>query len=201
MPARIDPDQRRRDVIDAAFRCVVAEGLEGVSFRKVAAAAGLNVGSVRHYFADHHDLLTAAAQEAGDRMGARLAGHPTDRLRGLKGQSAVDALQDLIESVMPVDSPRRDEAIVIIELIAASRTKPELAETSQRMAADLSAVIREALDALGVPDADTVTGQIAAVIGGLTLDAVTPHGGLTVARVRAVLRAQLSMVLTGGVQR
>ena len=44
MPARIDPEQRRQQVIEAAFRLVVAEGMEGVSLRKVADESGLNIG-------------------------------------------------------------------------------------------------------------------------------------------------------------
>ncbi|MBV2364679.1 TetR/AcrR family transcriptional regulator [Streptomonospora nanhaiensis] len=195
MPARIDPQERRQEVIRAAFRLVVAEGIEGVSLRKVADESGLNVGSVRHYFDGHHDLLTAAAEEAGARMGRRLASHPAEGLRGLTGEAALDALQALVEAVMPVDEPRRDEAIVVVELIMASRTMPVFRATSERMAVDLAAVLREALDFLDVPDVDLAAAQLAAVIGGLTLDTVTPHGALSVERMRAVLRAHLRMLL------
>lgn len=66
--ARIDPRERRRDIVRAAFRLVVAEGVAGMSLRKVAAESGLNIGSVRHYFRGHDELLIAAAEEAGDRM-------------------------------------------------------------------------------------------------------------------------------------
>lgn len=195
MPARIDPEQRRQQVIEAAFRLVVAEGIEGVSLRKVADESGLNIGSVRHYFDGHHDLLTAAAEEAGARMGRRLAAHPAEGLRGLTREAALDALQTLVETVMPVDEPRRDEAIVVVELIMASRTMPVFRVMSARMAADLDAVLRDALDSLDVPDADLAAAQLSAVIGGLTLDTVTPHGGLSVERLRAVLRAHLRMLL------
>lgn len=195
MPARIDPKERRQQVVEAAFRLVVAEGIEGVSLRKVADESGLNIGSVRHYFDGHHDLLTAAAEEAGARMGRRLAAYPPERLRGLTGEEALDALQALVETVMPVDGPRRDEAIVVVELIMAARTMPVFRTMSERMAADLAAVLRDALDSLQVPDVDLAAGQLAAVIGGLTLDTVTPHGALSVDRLRTVLRAHLRMLL------
>ncbi|MEU3269766.1 TetR family transcriptional regulator C-terminal domain-containing protein [Saccharomonospora sp. NPDC006951] len=195
MPARIDPEKRRRDVIEAAFRLVVAEGLEGVSLRKVAEESGLNIGSVRHYFDGHLDLLSAAAEEAGNRMGGRLAGHPAGNLRGLRGEAALDALQALVESVLPVDDARRDEAIVVVELIMASRTMPVFRAMSARMAADLAAVLREAFGALDVPDPECAAAQVAAVIGGLTIDTVTPHGGLSVEALRAVLRAHLRTLL------
>jgi len=196
MPARIDPEQRRQQVIEAAFRLVIADGIEGVSLRKVADESGLNIGSVRHYFDGHHDLLTAAAEEAGNRMGRRLAEHPVKRLRGLRGDAALDALQALVETVMPVDDARRAETIIVVEFVIASRTRPVFRAMSERMGTDLSAVMRDALDALDLPDPDLAAAQLVAVVGGLTMDAVTPHGGLSADRVREILRAQLRLLLT-----
>ncbi|MFC7329074.1 TetR/AcrR family transcriptional regulator [Marinactinospora rubrisoli] len=195
MPARIDPRQRRGHVVEAAFRLVVAEGIDGLSLRKVAAESGLNIGSVRHYFNGHEDLLAAAAEEAGDRMGRRLAHHPVDGLRGLTGAAALDALQALVEEVLPVDDERRDESIVVLELILAARTRPVFRPISERMAADLGRVVLDALTALGVRDPETGAAQITALIGGLTIDTVTPHGSLSVERLRATLRAQLRTLL------
>ena len=195
MPARIDPRQRRRHVVEAAFRLVVAEGIEGLSLRKVAAEAGLNIGSVRHFFDGHEDLLAAAAEEAGDRMGRRLAHHPVDGLRGLAGAEALDALQALVEEVLPVDAERRDESIVVLELILAARTRPVFRPISERMSADLHRVVADALAALGADDPDAKAYQVTAVIGGLTIDTVTPHGSLTAERLRATLRAHLAMLL------
>lgn len=195
MPARIDPARRRQQVVEAAFRLVVAEGIEGLTLRRVADASHLNIGSVRHYFDGHQDLLAAAAQEAGDRMGRRLARHPLEQLDGLDGEAAVDALQALVEEVLPVDEDRRGEAIVVVELIMASRTRPVFQAMAARMASDLSMVAHDALARLGVSDPRMRTAQLTATIGGLTLDAVTPHGALTVDQVRATLRAQLRMLL------
>lgn len=195
MPARIEPELRRQQVVEAAFRLVVAEGIDGCSLRKVAAESGLNIGSVRHYFDGHEDLLAAAAKEAGDRMGRRLATHSIGDLRGLRGGHALDVLQALIEEVLPVDAQRRNAAIVVVELVMASRTRPVFREMSQRMGADLTEVIREALDALDVPDPEMGAAQVASMIGGLTMDAVTPHGGLSIERLREILRAHLQMLL------
>lgn len=193
--ARIDPRERRRGIVRAAFRLVVAEGVAGMSLRKVAAESGLNIGSVRHYFRGHDELLIAAAEEAGDRMGRRLAGHPVEALRGLAGDAARDALQELVEAVLPMDEERRLEAIVVTELIVASRTRPVFAPSAERMGVDLRQVIAAALEALGVPDPAGRAAGLTAVIGGLTLDALTPHGRLAPERLRAILRQHLRLIL------
>ncbi|WP_029088787.1 TetR/AcrR family transcriptional regulator [Brevibacterium album] len=195
MPARIDPAQRRGQIVEAAFRLVIAEGITGMSLRKVAEESGLNIGSVRHCFDSHHALLTAAAEEAGNRMGRRLAGHPVERLRGLRGEVALDALQALVETVLPLDEARREEAAVVVELIAASRTMPVFRPIAARMGADLTAVLREALTALEVPEAELAAAQVSAVVGGLTFDALTPHGALSVEQLRTILRAHLRGLL------
>ncbi|MGI6878302.1 TetR/AcrR family transcriptional regulator [Microbacterium sp. gxy059] len=194
MPARIDPVARRQRVVEAAFRLVVAEGVAGMSLRKVADEAGLNIGSVRHFFDGHHDLLAAAAEEAGERMGRRLAAHPVEALRALRGEAALEALQELVEAVLPVDEARRDEVTVVMELIAASRTMPVFRDVAGRMGADLAAVLRDALAAVGAPDADLAAAQLSALIGGLTIDAITPHGDLATADLRRILRAHLRLL-------
>lgn len=195
MPTRIDPESRRKHVVDAALRLVVEDGIAAVTLRRVAAAAQLNIGSVRHFFDGHDDLLAATAERAGERMGARLDAHPATALQGLAGEDAADALQQLVEEVLPVDDERRDEAIVILELIVASRTNPIFKPVAERMADDLHNVLTDALAALGIARPDGAAGQLAAMIGGLTVDAVTPHGALDADRLRSSLRTMIRALL------
>ncbi|MFE0172207.1 TetR/AcrR family transcriptional regulator [Streptomyces sp. NPDC059002] len=195
MPARIDLEQRRKDVIEAGFRLLVAEGFSGLSLRKVAAESGLNIGSVRHYFDDHRGLLVAAATEVGDRMGRRLTRYATDTLAGLKGEPAVDALQSFVEELLPLDDERRVESIVLMEFIVAARVNPDFRPVTEQMAADMRHVIADALGVLGVPEPAEEAERLVALLGGLALDAVTPHGSLTPTRLRRTLRAHLRSIV------
>ncbi|GAA2223041.1 TetR family transcriptional regulator C-terminal domain-containing protein [Streptomyces amakusaensis] len=195
MPARIDLEQRRRDVVEAAFRLLVAEGFSGLSLRKVAAESGLNIGSVRHYFDDHRSLLVAAATEVGDRMGRRLTRYPAEALSGLTGETAVNSLQSMVEELLPLDRERRVESIVLTEFIVAARVNPIFRPVTERMAADMRQVLTDALGVLGVPDPAEEAERLVAVMGGLVLDSVTPHGSLGADRVRKTLRAHLRSVL------
>lgn len=195
IPAQIDLRQRRQQVIEAAFRLVVKNGIDGLSLRKVADESGLNIGSVRHYFNGYRELLSAVAQEAGDRMARRLAQYPVTKLRGLHGEAAVDALQLVVEAVLPIDQERLAEAIIIVEFIMASRTKPVFRPTIERMGSDLTAVLSEALEELAVPDATFAATQLAAMVGGLTLDTVTAHGDLNAETLKTVLRSYLRQLL------
>ncbi len=188
MPARLDADRRRSDVVAAALRLVAREGAAALSLRRVADEAGLNVGSVRHYFDGSDDLLTATAEEVGRRMGERLARH---RLEGI-GAEWPERLAVFVEEVLPVDDQRVDEAAVLVEFIVASRTRPILAAATARMGHDLREALSAALVSAGVAGHEEEATRLGALIGGLTLDAITPHGRVDADGVRAALRHHLA---------
>ncbi|MEV4127378.1 TetR family transcriptional regulator C-terminal domain-containing protein [Nocardia sp. NPDC049707] len=190
MPVQVDSDERRRHITEAALRLVVEKGLAAVTFRKVAAEARLNIGSVRHYFADHESLVVATVTAAGDRMGQRLARHAVPRRP--VGEAARRHLIAVLEEIVPLDDERRREAVVLLEVFAASRTSPAFVPVTRQMAADLHAVLVEALIAIGVahPVAEAV--RLAALVSGLSLNAVTAHGAVDPATVQAVLRMHVA---------
>lgn len=59
-PRRRDPERRRREIVDAAVAIVVEEGPDALTHRKVAARAGVPLGSTTQYFATLGDLRAAA---------------------------------------------------------------------------------------------------------------------------------------------
>ena len=74
----------RRDLlIDTALEVIAEHGVAGTTHRRVAAAAGVPLGSTTYYFADLGDLLRAAfgrlADQVSDRFEARLAPARTAR--------------------------------------------------------------------------------------------------------------------------
>ncbi|CAM3979776.1 TetR/AcrR family transcriptional regulator [Tsukamurella ocularis] len=59
-PRRRDPERRRREIVAAAAAIVVEEGPDALTHRKVAARAGVPLGSTTQYFATLDDLRAAA---------------------------------------------------------------------------------------------------------------------------------------------
>lgn len=161
-----------------------------MTFRKVAVAANLNVGSVRHYFADHESLVVAAVTEAGDRMAKRLARHPEPT--GLDGDAARKYLFAVVSELIPLDDDKQREAIVLMEVIAASRTNSAFEAVVRQMATDLNAVLVEALRGIGVVESAQEAVRLAALIAGLSFNAVTPHGDIDRATIREVLHGHIA---------
>ena len=56
-------DDKRQQIIRGVWRVIAESGLGAVSFRSVAAAAGVSAGRVQHYFASTQELIRISAAE------------------------------------------------------------------------------------------------------------------------------------------
>ena len=57
MPKVVDHDQRRAELVLALWQVIHEQGIDGVTFRSVAQAAGASVGRVQHYFPSKDALV------------------------------------------------------------------------------------------------------------------------------------------------
>lgn len=101
MPKIVDHELRRRQLADAVLRVIARRGgVAGVTNREVAAESGWSTGILAHYFKGQHEMLLAALRRA-----AELQGNAFRELSRSDGTS-LDKLQNLLESVLPLDSER-----------------------------------------------------------------------------------------------
>lgn len=106
MPRLVDHEQRRAALGEAAIRLILRDGLAGVTIRGVAAEAGFSTGSLRHYFADQHELRAYAVRACTETL--RLRVMPRVR-RPRTGGSVADRIVSIIEELLPLDDRRREE--------------------------------------------------------------------------------------------
>lgn len=71
--SRQGSEQRRQDILDAAMRIVVRDGVRGVRHRAVAAEANVPLSATTYYFNDIEDLLTDTFAQYVERSAAYLA--------------------------------------------------------------------------------------------------------------------------------
>lgn len=89
MPAPTDHVARRRRIAEAVWLTIAEHGIEGATMRKVAAAGGISVGQVQHYFAGRDELLRYSCQAMVDlaaeapAVAGGLAQRPLESLREL----------------------------------------------------------------------------------------------------------------------
>ncbi|WP_373568516.1 TetR/AcrR family transcriptional regulator [Pseudomonas sp. LJDD11] len=71
--SRRGSEQRRQDILDAAMRIVIRDGVRGVRHRAVAAEADVPLSATTYYFKDIDDLLNDAFAQYVQRSAAYLA--------------------------------------------------------------------------------------------------------------------------------
>jgi AcrR family transcriptional regulator len=85
---RLDPAQRREQILDAANELFAERALENVSIEDIASAAGVTRGLVHHYFGGRKDVYIALLE--------RLGAQREDELRPPVGRSARARVADTV---------------------------------------------------------------------------------------------------------
>ncbi len=181
MPRQIDHDQRRTVIAEAVGRLVVAGGLEAVSMRQVAAAAGMSLGQVQHYFATKDELLRYALGAASGRTYARYL-HRAEQARGEEGVEPRQLVHTLLVERLPLDAGARVDAHIGFAFLARAMSEPELAKALRRrheadeyeLAELLRRGQREGSVRLDI-DAMRAARTLLAVVDGLTAHVLVGH--------------------------
>jgi TetR/AcrR family transcriptional regulator, transcriptional repressor of bet genes len=84
---RATPAVRREALVDATLRCLKQHGHEGVSVRRISAAAGVSIGLINHHFpsksgliAETYETLALSLLDSIRRQAENKAVSPRDRL-------------------------------------------------------------------------------------------------------------------------
>lgn len=175
------PDPRTR-ILDAALLLMSEQGSAGASMRQLAAACGLNVATIYHYFPSKADLLHSVMEER--RYGERLSvdAPPVDAALPPRARLAT-LLEWLWANAL-------DEEAVWRLLIGESIRGEAAAASSAAVLVDALAVALEVWLANGFPELTGDRPALARVIRGQVFSLVVEHLALgavspVVARKRA----------------
>ncbi len=132
-------DARRREILEAAFRCFSEKGLHGTTMQEIANAAGLSAGALYHYFDSKEALVEELAAGSAQRR--------SEMFETLKGGGGVGILGDVVVGIMKALHADAAEASVRLDLRI-------WAEALDRQ--DLSELVRTAFAGLREPVAEFV---------------------------------------------
>ncbi|MCZ7836736.1 TetR/AcrR family transcriptional regulator [Atlantibacter hermannii] len=117
MKSESAPSGRRDIILDATLDAVAQHGINGVTHRKIAALAGVPLGSMTYYFTGIDDLLEEAFCRFADRMSESFIHHMG---QATNPAMACDALADLICGAY-MTTPRNMELMYQLYAYAARR--------------------------------------------------------------------------------
>jgi DNA-binding transcriptional regulator YbjK len=164
MGALAGTDTRER-IMRTTLDLIGQEGIAAVTNRRVAAAAGVSLGSLTYHFESQHDLLCESL--------LLFVGEEIERLRDIAaafrerrpdfGEIAVE-----IERVMR-ETGDRMRGVVEIELYTRAARDPALQEASRRCFEAYEDLAAASLEALEVPDPARHARSVVALLYGLAL--------------------------------
>jgi DNA-binding transcriptional regulator YbjK len=171
-------DRRRRErVIEGALDAIYEYGVEGLTHRRVAEAAGVSVGSTTYYFRSLEDLLEAAMRHAAERDSAALRDRFGDPSR------PVDIAEVLTSYLYDAATTERKEAVIVAELYVAALRREHLR--------DVGVTWDAAWIELLSPSLGAAAQVITVAIGGLVQRALLAEGDVS----RAEMREQIDLLL------
>lgn len=111
--------ERREQIIEATIRTIAEHGVSGASLDRIADAAGMSRGHVRHFVGNRDRLLLDTARAVfADETGAPSV---------LPG--GISSLDEALDFLFGVEFTTSDaENAVVLGLVELSRTAPEIAE-------------------------------------------------------------------------
>ncbi|MBL7255608.1 TetR/AcrR family transcriptional regulator [Paractinoplanes lichenicola] len=202
MARTADHDARRQQVAEAVERLVASEGYDAVTVAKTAAAAGISVGLVQHYFPSKDDMLLHAFTHARERTERRVLAD-ADRA-DQAGARIEQILLGALTELLPLDERRRRECRVELAFTGRAVDNPRVAEALGRSNAHLRAMLARAIrngkecgEVDPTADEEAEAARTLAVLDGLKLHAYTEPATMTADASRAALAGELARVFTG----
>jgi DNA-binding transcriptional regulator YbjK len=172
MPTAIAPaidaglvsDTRQR-ILRAALELIGREGIAAVSNRRLAATAGVSLGSLTYHFSSQTELLRESLLLYVEEEVARLEQIATE----LRSRRPPPQAREVASEVQRIaaESVERPEQVAELELHLLASREPALQEASQRCFAAYEEVAAAALDALRIPDAARHARTVVALLTGI----------------------------------
>ncbi|MDR0136681.1 TetR/AcrR family transcriptional regulator [Metabacillus idriensis] len=169
MPKVIDHEKRKIQLAEATWKIIAEEGIEQASVRKIASAAGLSVGALRHYFSSQSELLSYSMELVSERVRQRA-------LAKTYIGNPLEIVKESISELLPGDDERRIEMevwlVFSVKMLVDAKLRPLSEKVYQEMHDGLGQVL-QLLSKLGMLkdelDMEAEISRLHSLVDGLAL--------------------------------
>lgn len=190
MPAVVDHAKRRVEVAEIAARLIVDSGLDAVTFRDIARAAGYSTSVVSHYFRNKRDLLLFVYRMITDRA--------NEDVRNALADGA--DLQTCLEALLPLNEERRANWRIWFAFWSMTSTDEEFLAEQQRRGREARSMIERILRGAASSDGkqqedrdfEMQSRRLLATVVGLATQSVHDPEDWPAERLRAVLHREIA---------
>jgi len=174
----------REALLRAAIRVVATGGLRQLTYRAVAAEAGVTHGLVAHHFGSRDALLVEAL---------KFSTATSIEASSLLADSG--SIDDYVEGLVDMVAGNPDTQVFQYELLLEARRRPELREHAVQLHTTYRAAARQGLRRLGIPD-EKFADLVYACLDGLVFEQITVATEADtrelIDELRHILQAQIS---------
>ncbi|TDE33768.1 TetR family transcriptional regulator C-terminal domain-containing protein [Actinomadura sp. 6K520] len=201
MPRIADHEQRRRQIAAAVCDLIAEDGFDRVTVARTAAAAGISVGLVQHYFRTKDEMLLHAFTH----VSASIRGRIDERIQaGAEHRRPISqVLAEALAEFLPLDGERRAEFRVVKAFEGRALDVPALAEvdiaTARTLLDELVQAVHNGKECGEVEpslEPRPAAVRLAAVTDGLAMQAHRDPAELA-AIAPAIIKTELATVFTG----
>jgi AcrR family transcriptional regulator len=133
---KLDPvkhEEKRREILSAAERCFVRDGLQGASISSICAEARISPGHLYHYFSSKEAIIGAMIEVRLEEAGARFA-------KLAEGADVFDTLFREMEVTRPGPPP------LLLEALAEANRSPVMAKALQNHTRGVHSLLADLLE-------------------------------------------------------
>jgi TetR/AcrR family transcriptional repressor of bet genes len=188
VPKHADPVERRRQVVDALYRVVDAEGLDAASLPRIARELGATTGLLQKYFRSKDELLLFAQDQLVEELTANV-----QAVLNREG-SLQDRLHDALCAIALIDDAAR--ARVWLAFAARAVANPVLLQRHVEGAREIRDLCRHVLEAAGHDGGEAV--GLAALVDGVTTQRALEPDVMTVEVAKRVISGHLAKIWGNG---
>ncbi len=188
MPVEVDPAERKRQVVEAAFALIVEGGLDAVTFRSLAQRLSCSTTAISHYFANKAEVLLATYRHATQRTAKR-------RAKSIRmGESS---LLSSVAEILPISDDHWQDWVVWVSFWQMALHDPVLAEEQKVQSRRLGDSLRATLMQQGCTEDEAIlqARTITTAIYGIAVQSVFDREEWSAEAQRAELQRVLSPII------
>ncbi|MFK0089601.1 transcriptional regulator BetI [Pseudomonas sp. NPDC090755] len=196
---RIDPQTRRKAIIEATMQCITRYGHSGSTLERICAQAGVSIGLIGHHFSSKEELMLSTYQELTDQLREE-----TRKYLEIQGGSPEDRLMAIIRSSFRGQIFNEFILTTWLGFWGAAVSSQELRALNKKLYADyrkeLEAVFKDIGKANGTQiDAKSAALTITALIDGFWLEWALDHKAFSAKKAEKCCIATAQMFVKSAV--
>jgi TetR/AcrR family transcriptional regulator, regulator of biofilm formation and stress response len=165
-----EPEDRRASILDATLRLIATDGVDSVTHRRVAAAAGVPLGSTTYYFESREHLLREAFRRYLDQIQSL-----QNRVARTVKKNTVAGLVDYLVEMTQREFEDEQMVLAEYELTLFAARDAEIAEALHAWDAVMLGHLARAFETMGAQRPFDAAHTVLNMMRGHELDSLSRH--------------------------